>query len=119
MVVNRYFRPLKITIFLFTSLQLRSVQATDARSECGFADCFTLRLLATVLGLGVIVAVLSFATDSTAVRAIVSELLPTKSRNVVTAPFCVELTERAASIDANASLPELLELESELATTAE
>lgn len=58
-------------LFLFTGLQLRSVQATDARSECGFADCFTLRLLATLLGLCVIVAVLPFATDSTTVRVIV------------------------------------------------
>ena len=58
-------------VFLFTSLQLRSVQATDARSECGFADCFTLRLLATVFGLGVIVVALSLATGSTSVRTIV------------------------------------------------
>jgi O-antigen/teichoic acid export membrane protein len=58
-------------VFLFTGLQLRSVQATDVRSECDFANCFTLRLLATVLGLCVIVAVLPFATDSTAVRIIV------------------------------------------------
>ena len=36
-------------LFVFTGLQLRSVQATDSQSECGFADCFTLRSLATRL----------------------------------------------------------------------
>lgn len=37
-------------VFMFTNLQLRAVQATDARSEHAFANYFTLRLIATVIG---------------------------------------------------------------------
>jgi O-antigen/teichoic acid export membrane protein len=58
-------------VFMFTNLQLRSVQATDARSEASFADYFTLRLLATGLGLVVICALLPFAASSPTVRAVV------------------------------------------------
>src|SRR5206468_3430250 len=38
-------------IFMFTNLQLRAVQASDVNIEHGFADYFTLRLIATTLGL--------------------------------------------------------------------
>jgi len=58
-------------IFLFTSLQLRSVQATDARLQHRFGDCFTLRLLTTALALCVIFVVAPFATRSEPVRVIV------------------------------------------------
>jgi O-antigen/teichoic acid export membrane protein len=58
-------------VFMFTNLQLRSVQATDARSEGSFADYFTLRLLATGLGLIAICALLPFAASSKAVRSVV------------------------------------------------
>jgi len=43
-------------VFMFSNLQLRAVQATDARSEYEFADYFTLRVLASLLGLGVVAA---------------------------------------------------------------
>lgn len=43
-------------VFMFSNLQLRAVQATDARSEYEFADYFTLRALASLLGLGVVAA---------------------------------------------------------------
>ena len=66
-------------VFLFTSLQLRSVQATDARSEQGFADCFTLRLLTTLLGLCVILALLPFVTGSIPLRLIVLLISVSKS----------------------------------------
>jgi O-antigen/teichoic acid export membrane protein len=58
-------------VFMFTNLQLRSVQATDVNAEYGFANYFTLRLLATLLGLIVVVAVLPFAGGSRAVRIVV------------------------------------------------
>jgi O-antigen/teichoic acid export membrane protein len=58
-------------VFMFTNLQLRVVQATDVNAECGFADYFTLRLLATLLGLMAIVALLPFAGVSPAVRVVV------------------------------------------------
>src|SRR5205807_111503 len=41
-------------VFMFSNLQLRAVQATDARSEYEFADYFTLRVLASALGLMVV-----------------------------------------------------------------
>jgi O-antigen/teichoic acid export membrane protein len=43
-------------VFMFSNLQLRAVQATDARSEYEFADYFTLRVLASALGLAVVAA---------------------------------------------------------------
>ena len=57
-------------VFMFTNLQLRAVQATDVNVEHGFANYFTLRLLATLLGLVAIVALLPFAGASSAVRAV-------------------------------------------------
>jgi O-antigen/teichoic acid export membrane protein len=44
-------------VFMFTNLQLRAVQATDARSEFEFADYFTLRVLASLIGLLAVAAV--------------------------------------------------------------
>jgi O-antigen/teichoic acid export membrane protein len=48
-------------IFMFTNLQLRAVQATDSRSEFSFGDYFTLRCMATGLGLAVVVAIILFS----------------------------------------------------------
>jgi len=45
-------------VFMFSNLQLRAVQATDARSEYEFADYFTLRVLASGLGLAVVAALM-------------------------------------------------------------
>jgi len=58
-------------VFMFTNLQLRAVQATDVNVEHGFANYFTLRLLATLLGLMAIVALLPFAGASLAVSAVI------------------------------------------------
>jgi O-antigen/teichoic acid export membrane protein len=58
-------------VFMFTNLQLRAVQATDVNVEHGFANYFTLRLLATLLGLIVVVALLPFAGASSAVRVVI------------------------------------------------
>lgn len=66
-------------VFMFTNLQLRMVQATDVRAECRFADYFTLRLLATLLGLGVVAAILLFLHDPPAVRAVVFLVAVAKS----------------------------------------
>src|SRR6202167_3036709 len=51
-VVGQYALALAISapIFMFTNLQLRGVQATDARHQYQFADYFTLRCLATLVG---------------------------------------------------------------------
>ena len=58
-------------VFMFTNLQLRAVQATDVNADCGFADYFSLRLLATLLGLAAIISLLPFAGASRAVRLVV------------------------------------------------
>ncbi len=58
-------------VFMFTNLQLRAVQATDVNAECGFADYFTLRLLTTLLGLTLIVALLPLAGAAPAVRTVI------------------------------------------------
>ena len=58
-------------VFMFTNLQLRAVQATDVNVECRFADFFTLRLLATLLGLTAIVLLLPFTGTSASVRFVV------------------------------------------------
>jgi O-antigen/teichoic acid export membrane protein len=58
-IVGEYALGLAITapVFMLTNLQLRGVQATDARDEYGFADYFTLRMLSTLLGTLVIVLI--------------------------------------------------------------
>ena len=38
-------------LFMFTNLQLRAIQATDAKEEFSFVDYRSLRLIATILGL--------------------------------------------------------------------
>ena len=58
-------------VFMFTNLQLRAVQATDVNVECAFADYFTLRLTAMLLGLMAIAALLPFIVSSSAVRLVV------------------------------------------------
>lgn len=60
-IVGQFALGLAITapVFMFTNLQLRAVKATDARSDFEFADYFTLRVLASLVGL-VFVAVVAW-----------------------------------------------------------
>jgi O-antigen/teichoic acid export membrane protein len=44
-------------VFMLTNLQLRGVQATDARGEYDFRDYLSLRLLTTALGLAAVVGI--------------------------------------------------------------
>lgn len=44
-------------VFMFTNLQLRGVQATDAKEEYSFVDYHSLRLLGTTFGLLVVVGI--------------------------------------------------------------
>lgn len=55
-LVGRFALGLAITapVFMFTNLQLRAVQATDARAEFAFADYFTVRVLGSILGMGTV-----------------------------------------------------------------
>src|SRR5690606_24501519 len=44
-------------VFMFTNLQLRGVQATDARYEFSFVDYRSLRLVATAFGILVVTGI--------------------------------------------------------------
>jgi O-antigen/teichoic acid export membrane protein len=44
-------------IFMFSNLQLRHIQATDAKQQYLFGDYFGLRLISTVLALGLVVVI--------------------------------------------------------------
>jgi O-antigen/teichoic acid export membrane protein len=46
-------------VFMLTNLQLRGIQVTDSRSEFEFADYFTLRCVATAMGLATVFAIVS------------------------------------------------------------
>ena len=52
-IVGQYALALAIAapVFMLTNLQLRAVQATDARHAYRFADYFTLRIISTLLGI--------------------------------------------------------------------
>ncbi len=58
-IVGRFALALAICapLFMFTNLQLRSVQATDARDEYRFRDYFGLRLLGSGVALAIIAAI--------------------------------------------------------------
>jgi O-antigen/teichoic acid export membrane protein len=62
-IVGQYALALAITapIFIFTNLQLRAVQATDALNEYTFANYFTLRFFSTLLGVLVVGIVVALA----------------------------------------------------------
>jgi O-antigen/teichoic acid export membrane protein len=58
-------------VFMFANLQLRAVQATDARGEYRFSDYFTLRILSTALGLLAIAGILPFLPCDSATRIVI------------------------------------------------
>ena len=60
-IVGQYALGLAVTapVFMLTNLQLRGVQATDARNEYDFADYFTLRCLCTFVGLLLITVIVA------------------------------------------------------------
>jgi O-antigen/teichoic acid export membrane protein len=66
-------------VFMFTSLALRAVQATDARSEFEFSDYFTLRALATTLGMLAVAAIALALRCDRATRLVVMLLAAAKA----------------------------------------
>ena len=58
-VVGQFALGLAITapVFMLTNLQLREVQATDARSEYEFGHYFSLRLVASLCGIGIVAGI--------------------------------------------------------------
>ena len=73
LIVGQYALGLAITapVFMLTNLQLRGVQATDARHEYGFADYFTLRLFSTLSGILVIVLITAIAAYDAATKMVI------------------------------------------------
>ena len=72
-IVGQYALALAIAapVFMLTNLQLRAVQATDARHEYAFADYFTLRTISTLLGLLLIVGIAGVARYDLATKALI------------------------------------------------
>ena len=72
-IVGRYALALAITapVFMLTNLQLRGVQATDARHEFEFADYFTLRVISTLLGIVVIAGITTFLHFDLATKTLI------------------------------------------------
>jgi len=71
-LVGRFSLGLAVTapLFIFTNLQLRSIQATDVHGEYEFADYLGLRLLGNLvalLGVAVVVGVTGFTLETTGV----------------------------------------------------
>ncbi len=64
-LVGRYGLALAITapVVMFTRLQLRSIQATDARDEYRFGDYLSLRAVSTIACLAIIVLVSALGSD--------------------------------------------------------
>ncbi len=58
-------------VFMFANLQLRAVQATDARREYRFADYFTLRILTTFAGLAVIAGIVLTLRSDNVTRGVI------------------------------------------------
>ena len=71
--VGQFALALAITapIFMLTNLALRSVEATDARSEFGFGHYFTLRITSTSLALAAILATVTLLGYDKKVSAVI------------------------------------------------
>ena len=66
-------------IFMFSNLQLRAVQATDIKGEYSFAQYFSLRLICTFLGFGMILLTLPWLGNIHAVRGVIALVALSKS----------------------------------------
>lgn len=66
-------------IFMFTNLQLRTVQATDVHAESEFGTYFTLRFLATSMGLTLVTTTLPFIKGTRTTCAVVFLVALSKS----------------------------------------
>jgi O-antigen/teichoic acid export membrane protein len=74
LVVGQYALGLAITapVFMLTNLQLRGVQATDARHEYRFSDYFTLRLISTCLGTLAILLITAFTNCDKTTKIVIA-----------------------------------------------
>jgi len=72
-MVGRFALGLAVTapVFMFTNLQLREIQATDARTEYAFSDYLRLRLMTTALALLIIIALVLISGYSLATGLVI------------------------------------------------
>jgi O-antigen/teichoic acid export membrane protein len=72
-IVGQYALGLAITapVFMLSNLQLRGVQATDARNEYEFADYFTLRCLCTLIGFFLIAGIVASSNHDAVTKSVV------------------------------------------------
>ncbi|HYE26166.1 MAG TPA: lipopolysaccharide biosynthesis protein [Clostridia bacterium] len=70
-------------VFMFTNLQLRAVQATDARGEFEFADYFSLRVVSTALGLFAVLLIVMLSGYGTASAAVILAVAAAKAIETV------------------------------------
>ena len=89
-IVGQFALALAITapVYMFTGLQLRSVQATDALTEYKFSDYFSLIASSTVVGwiaIAILVVVMRYDRTTAAVVLLVSSAKAVESVNTVVA----------------------------------
>jgi len=72
-MVGKYALGLAVTapVIVFSNLQLRGIQATDARRDYSFSDYVSLRIYATLLAFAVIAALASLGSYSLDTRAVI------------------------------------------------
>jgi O-antigen/teichoic acid export membrane protein len=89
-IVGQFALGLAITapVYMLTSLQLRSVQATDARAEFAFSHYFTVTAVSTILGwiaIAALVVAMRYDTTTAAVIVLVSSAKAVESMSTVVA----------------------------------
>lgn len=95
-MVGQFALGLAITapIIMFANLQLRAVQATDARREYAFADYLGLRLLTTVGALGVIALLLALSGFEAQTAAVIGFIALAKAFEALSDVFFGLLQQR-------------------------
>jgi hypothetical protein len=101
-MVGQFALALAITapIILFANLELRTVQATDARGDYRFNEYFGVRLLTTILALLAIAAVLLIADYSREVAIIIMLVGIVKKNGIMMVDFAIERRRVGVSADA-------------------
>jgi O-antigen/teichoic acid export membrane protein len=94
-LLGRFSLGLAVTapLFMFTNLQLRQLQATDATPEGSFAPYFTLRLLCTAMAVVILGVVASLYSGDLEIRAGILLLGLAKGVEAVSDIFCGRLQQ--------------------------
>src|SRR5262249_1920466 len=94
-LLGRFSLGLAVTapVFMFTNLQLRQLQATDATPEASLAPYFTLRLLCTTMAVVILGVVASLYSGDLEIRAGILLLGLAKGVEAVSDIFCGRLQQ--------------------------